>query len=131
MKKDKKSLIQHRIFSEDIRKQVVRDIEKGKCTVIEASRELQVSSQSVYNWLSRYSLNLQRQRVIVVENKSEAYRTKELQQRIKELEAALGRKQMEIDLLNKVLEEASKEQQVDLKKNILKRLSNGTGTTKE
>jgi uncharacterized coiled-coil protein SlyX len=66
-----------------------------------------------------------------VENKSEAYRTKELERRITELEAALGRKQMEVDLLNKVLEIASKEQQVDLKKNILKRLSSGTGPTKE
>jgi transposase-like protein len=130
--KIKKTSLRQRIFhSEDIKKQVVQDIEKGKCTVLQASRELQVHFQTIYNWLYRYSVNLQRQRILVVENKSEAYRTKELQQRITELEAALGRKQMEVDLLNKVLEIASKDQQIDLKKNILKRLSNGTGPTKE
>ena len=126
----KKSLKQHRVFSEDIKKQVVRDIEKGRCTARQASRELQVSEQSIYNWLNRYSLNLQRQRVLVVENKSEAYRTKELQKRIQELEAALGRKQMEVDLLNKILEMASEEQKVDIKKNILRQLSNGTDSKK-
>jgi transposase len=127
----KKSLKQRRTFSEEVRKQVVRDIEKGKCTVLQASRELQVCSQTIYLWLYKYSLFLQKDRVLVVENKSEVYRSKELEKRIAELEAALGRKQMEIDLLNKVLEIASEEQQVDIKKNILKRLSNGTGSTKE
>jgi uncharacterized coiled-coil protein SlyX len=67
----------------------------------------------------------------VVEDKSEAYRSNELQKRIKELEAALGRKQMEIDLLNKVLELAGKEQNIDLKKNFLSRLSNGIEFIKE
>jgi putative aminopeptidase FrvX len=74
---------------------------------------------------------LQKQRLLVVENKSEAMRSKELLKRITELEAALGRKQMEVDLLNKVLELASKEYKLDLKKNILNQLSNGTEDTKE
>jgi hypothetical protein len=41
---------------------------------------------------------------MVVEDKSESYRTKELEKRLKEAEAALGRKQMEIDFLTKVIE---------------------------
>jgi transposase-like protein len=131
MKVKKTSLKQHRIFSEEVRKQVVRDIERGKCTVIEASRELQVSGPAIYRWLYKYSLYLQKQRLLVVENKSEAMRSKELLKRITELEAALGRKQMEVDLLNKVLELASKEYKLDLKKNILNQLSNGTEDTKE
>lgn len=131
MKVEKKFLHPHRIFSEEIRKQTVRDIEKGKCSVMAASRELQVSIQSIYRWLYRYSLYLQKERVLIVENKSESYRSKELQKRITELEAALGRKQMEIDLLNKVIELASEEQKVDLKKNILSQLSNGSESKKD
>lgn len=131
MKAKKQFIRQKRFFSEEIRKQVVRDIEKGKCSVIQASRELQVSEKSVYNWLYRYSLYLQKEKVLVVENKSEAYRSNELEKRIKELEAALGRKQMEIDLLNKVIELAGKEQNIDLKKNILNRLLNGSDIIKE
>jgi len=131
MKIAKRTLRQQRIFSEEIRKQVVRDIERGKCSVSQVKHELQVSDQTVYNWLHKYSLYLQKQRVLVVENKSESYRSRELEKRIIELEAALGRKQMEIDLLNKILEIAGKDQNVDLKKNILSRLSNGSGSIKE
>ncbi len=122
---------QRRIFSEEIRKQTVRDIELGKCTILQASRELQVSNRSIYFWVYKYSLYLQKERVLVVENKSESYRSKELEKRISELEAALGRKQMEIDLLNKILDLASEEQNIDIKKNILNRLSNGSGPIKE
>ena len=122
---------QNRVFSEDIKKQVVKDIEKGKCTVTQATRELSVSYTSIYKWLYKYSVSLHKDRVLVVENKGEAYRSNELQKRITELEASLGRKQMEIDLLNKVIELAGKEQHVDLKKNFSDRLLNGTEFTKE
>jgi len=44
----KKESGQRRIFSEQVRKQTVKDIEKGKCSVSSASRELQVSDQSIY-----------------------------------------------------------------------------------
>ncbi len=131
MKVKRTSLKQRRIFSEEVRKQVVREIEQGKCTVREAAQEVQVDEQSIYNWLNKYSLYLKKQRVLVVENKSEAMRSKELLKRIAELEAALGRKQMEVDLLNKILELASKEHKLDLKKNFLNRLSSGTKGTRE
>jgi len=120
-----------RIFSESIRKQTVKDIENGRCTVLQASRELHVSDKSIYNWLARYSRYLGSNKVLVVEEKSEAYRTKELEKRIKELEAALGRKQLEMDLLNKIIELADKEYGTDLKKSLPNPYSNGTGSTKE
>ena len=124
------TLRQHRVFSKEVKKQIVRDIEKGKCTVLEASRELMVSDQSIYNWIYRYSLYLQKNKVLVVENKSEVYRSKKLEQRILELEAALGRKQMEIDLLEKVIDLASESYHTDLKKSLLSQASNGSGSTK-
>ncbi len=125
------SLRQRRIFSVEVRKEVVRDIEQGKCTVLQASRELQVHFQTIYNWLNKYSVLLQKDRVIVVQKKSEEYRTKELEKRIAELEAALGRKQMEIDLLNKVLDIASKDLKIDLKKNLSGKPSSGSESKKE
>ena len=120
------SLKQRRVFSEQIRKQTVKDIESGKCTVLQASRELQVSEQSIYNWIYVYSRYLSKNQVMVVEHKSEAYRSKELEQRIKELEAALGRKQLENDLLSKIIELADEEYKTDLKKNLSNRHSNGS-----
>lgn len=128
--KGKKGLRLRRHFSVRIKKQVVRDIEKGKCTVLEASRELGVSFQIVYVWLYKYSLYLQKNKILIVEDKSEAYRSKDLEKRILELEAVLGRKQMEIDLLNKVIELANGEYKTDLKKSMLKKPLDGSGSTK-
>lgn len=125
-----KTLRQQRVFSEEIKKQVVRDIERGKCSVTQAQEELGVCKQSIYNWIEHYSRYLQSNKRLVVEDKSEAYRTRELEKRIHELEAALGRKQMEIDLLSKVIELANEEYQTDLKKNLSKEASNGSGSPK-
>ena len=107
-----------RVFSVQIRKQTVRDIEAGKCSVFQASRELTVTPTAIYKWIHRYSRYLKSSKLMVVEDKSEAYRSQELAKEVKELQAALGRKQMEIDLLNKIIELASNEFQTDIKKNL-------------
>ncbi len=67
---------------------------------------------------------------MVVEEKSEAYRSKELEKRLKEAEAALGRKQMEIDFLNKLIEFADEEYKIDIKKNLSKGPLPGSSSTK-
>ncbi len=106
----KKEFLKQKVyFSEAIKKQAVADIEKGKATVLQASRELKVSPQTIYTLLYRYSNHLEKNKILVVEEKSEAYRTKQLEERLKELEAALGRKQLEIELLNKIIDIAGEE----------------------
>ena len=124
-KTSKKQIAPRRIFSETIKRQVVKDIEQGKCTVNEASLELQVSYVSVYRWIYLYSRYLQKNKTMVLQDTSEAYRTKELEAQIKELQAALGRKQLEVDLLNKIIEKASEAYGSDLKKNLSGQLSSG------
>lgn len=111
-------LRQPRVFSDAIRKTTVGDIERGKCSVIQASKELGVSSQSIYRWIYQYSRHLIKNRVMVVEDKSESYRSQELEKRIKDLEAALGRKQIELEFLNKIIDLANEEFKTDLKKNL-------------
>ena len=61
---------------------------------------------------------------------SEQYRSKELEKQVLELEAALGRKQLEIDFLNKLIEIADQDLGTDIKKNIGPHVSAGTGKTK-
>lgn len=126
--KSKRKTRQRRIFSEQIRKQTVRDIERGKCTVSEAMRELMVSDVSIYKWIEKYSGYSQKNQLLIVENKSESYRSKELEKQLKDVEAALGRKQLEIDFLNKIIEQAGEEYKVDLKKNFSTQVSNGSGS---
>ena len=126
----KTGLKQVRRFSEDLKKKVVKDIEKGKVSVLAASREYDVSFQTVYRWLNQYSRHLQSSKRLVLEMESEGYKTRELQKRIQELEAALGRKQLEVDFLNKMIEIGKEELGVDLKKKFSTPPSYGSGTTK-
>lgn len=127
----KTHLVQRRVFSEEFRKRIVKEIESGQYTVLQASREFEVNLQTVYNWLYRYSRYLQKNKVLIVEEQSEQRKRLELEQRIKDLEAALGRKQMEIDMLSKLIEIAGQEYNTDLKKNILKQPLSGSGSTKD
>jgi transposase-like protein len=127
----KSNLRSARVFSEALKKQVVKDIESGKATVLSASRELGVSYQAIYQWLNKYSRHLQSSKRIVIEMKSESYKSRELEKRIQELEAALGRKQLEVDFLNKMIDLGSEQTGVDIKKKFSTPPSTGSGSTKE
>ena len=129
--RSKSSLRPARIFSEPLKKKAVNDIESGKMSVSAVSREYQVCNQSVYRWLNKYSGHLQSSRRIVIEMNSETNKSKELEKRIKDLEAALGRKQLEIDYLNKMIEIGSEETGVDLKKKFGTPPSSGSGSIKD
>lgn len=128
--KKKTHLRQRKVYSEEFRKQIVKDIESGNCTVLQASREYDINQQTVYNWLYNYSHHLKKNKILVVEQQSEQYKRKELEKKLKDLEAIIGRKQMEIDMLNQLIEIANKEYHTDLKKNILKMSLIGSGSTK-
>ena len=109
--------VQRREFSEDLKKQVVKDIENGKASIAAVCREFSVSAVSVYNWLHKYSSYLQKGVKLVVERRSEMYRSKELEKQLKEVQAAVGKKQLQIEFLEMVIELASKELGMDIKKN--------------
>lgn len=120
---------QQRIFSEELKKKIVKDLVAGRVRMREGIAEHQVNRNSVYNWLYKYSPQHQRKANLVVQMQSEEMKTHELRQRIAELERIIGQKQLEIDVLNKVLEVGSEELGVDLKKNFSAPPSNGSGAT--
>ena len=126
----KNQLKRRRVFSEDLRKKIVSDIEKGKASVLSASRQYDVSQQTIYNWLSKYSRYLQSNVTLVMQMQSEGYKSKELEKRIAELEAALGRKQMEIDYLKKRMEISEQELNKGNKKKLPTKPLTGSGKTK-
>jgi transposase-like protein len=125
-----KYLKQRRTFSEAVRKQVVNDVESGKSTVLEASRELSVAPATVYRWLNKYSRFMKSNKALVVEDKSEASKTRKLEQENKELLAMIGRMQIEKELTERIIEEAGRHYGVDLKKNFSTRRSTGSSSTK-
>ncbi len=119
-----------RVFSNSLKRKVVNDIEKGKTSVLRASREYQVSDRAIYDWLRKFSSNLYPTTTLVVQMESEQYKSKELEKKVADLEAALGRKQMEIDFLNKMIEIADKDLGIDIKKNTVPTASTGSKKAK-
>ena len=128
--KVKLSLKPRRIFSDKLKKKIVKDIEQGKVNITGACREYEMCQQTVYLWLKKFSTHLHPSTTLVMQMDSEQYRSKELEKKVAELEAALGRKQMEIDYLNKLIEIAGQDLGTDLKKNTSMPASAGTGKIK-
>lgn len=89
--------------------------------------EHQVSANTVYRWLYKYSPYHEQKCTLVVQMKSEEAKNQDLRARIAELERVVGQKQLEVDFLNKLLEIGSAELGFDLKKNFSTPPSNGTG----
>ena len=112
----KRSLRQQKLYSEGIRKEVVKAIEEGRLTVYQASRSYGACRTSIYNWIYKYSTTLSKGRRLVVEKDSIDNRIQDLERQNKELQAALGRKQMKLDLYEALIKVASEELAVDLKK---------------
>ncbi len=115
--KQKLEIRERRIFSEDIKKKAVKDLTGKRTTIKALVNEHQISHQTVYRWLYKYSPYHEQKCTLVVQMKSEEIKNSELQKRIAGLERVVGQKQLEIDFLNKLLEVGSSELGFDLKKN--------------
>ena len=106
---------QSRIFSEAFKREKVDLVDQGKLSVSQISKIYNVSKVSIYAWRKKFSSVSQDERV-VVEKISEAKKTLELYNQVRDLEQALGRKQMELDYFKEVVILASEEQGIDLEK---------------
>lgn len=124
--KSKLEIKGRRIFSEAVKRSVIKELVSKRTTIKNVMAEHQVSAQSVYRWLYRYSPQHQPQCTLVVQMKSEETKNQEHQKRIAELERIVGQKQLEIDFLNKLIEIGSKELDFDFKKNFSPKPSNGS-----
>lgn len=129
--KVKLEIKQRRIFSDEFKKSKVKDLVEKRITVIQLKRMYQISRATVYNWLYKYSPHHDQKTILVVQMESEAEKNKYLLQQLAELERVIGRKQLEIDFLNKLLEIGSEELGFDLKKNFSTRLSNGSAKSED
>jgi transposase len=128
--KTKYSVRSMRVFSESFKKNRVSEIVKKVMSIGEISELYGVSRTSLYRWLYTYSPAHQKGTIQVVQMESEANKTKQLYARVMELEAALGRKQMELDYLEILIQQANEAFDCDLKKNFGPQQLNGLETTK-
>ena len=116
MLKNGKRINRRRKFSEDFKLKIVKGYESGEFSVVEMTKIYDISYQTIYNWIYKYS-KYNKQSIQVVEMKdSQAHKMKQMEARIKELEQAVGQKQMNIDYLEKMIELAKENYDIDIKK---------------
>jgi transposase-like protein len=130
-KKKKVILKKRRIFNESFRRARVKEYESGQLSVLEISRLYGINPQTVYLWIYKYSVYNKKSLKIVEEKDSGTRRVKQLQERIKELEQIIGKKQIRIDYLEKMIEIAKEELGIDIKKNYDTPRSPGSGKIKD
>jgi transposase-like protein len=131
MKANVRSIRKQRKYSEEFKRKIVEDFESGRFTVTQLERLHGVGNVSIYNWIYKYS-NFNEKGFRIVEMKdSSTQKMKELQARIKELEGAVGRKQIKIDYLEKMMDVAKEQLDIDIKKNFSTPQSTGSGKTEK
>jgi transposase-like protein len=118
-----------RSFSEEFKKNKIRELERNITSVTDISRTYSVSRSSVYEWIYKYSAMAKKQVKQVVEAKSDTQKIKALEERIKELERIVGQKQLLIEFKDKQIEIAEATYNVDIKKKVGSKLSSGTTST--
>lgn len=136
MKKQSKSdkrleIRKQRYFSETFKRSKVKELTEKQITISEICELYKVSRQSVYNWLYRYSPHYEKGTNQIIEMESEARRSKLLLERVAELEGVIGRKQLTIDYLEKLIEVAGTELGYDLKKTFGPNSSSGSVVTEQ
>lgn len=116
MKSNVQLLRKHRKYSDEFKRNIVADFEKGIFSVPQLEKLHGVSCRSIYNCIYKFStFNEKGFRVVEIKDSSNK-KMKELEARIQELEAAVGRKQIQVDYYEKMIELAKTELDIDIKK---------------
>jgi transposase len=130
MKANVKLISKQRKFSEEFKKSIVNDFESGKFSVPQLERLHSIDCKSIYNWIYKYSRSNERGQRIVEMKDSSTQKLKALEQKIKDLERTVGQKQIQIDYLEKMIDIAKDELDIDIKKNFNTPQSSGSERTK-
>jgi transposase len=120
---------QTRYFSEEFKRNKVKEIERGTARVSEVCRAYQVSGTSVYRWIAKYSVHRRQGVRMVVESKSDTRRIEALKADKLRLEQLLGQKEAELAMKNKFIELVEAKYGPELKKSGGARPFTGSGRT--
>jgi len=118
-----------RTFSSAFKKLKVRELETGKTKISELCKEYELSSTSVYRWITKYGSMKKTKTRMIVEAESDTQQLLMLKKKIAELERIVGQKQILLDFKDKMIEIAEEMYGVDIKKKCSTTPSNTTGKT--
>ncbi len=119
-----------RKFSDDFKLKIVKEYETGSLSISQLSNFYDIRCPTIYNWIYKFSKYNEKSVQVVELKNSNMDKLKLLEQRIKELEMAVGQKQMNIDYLEKMIDLAKQEFNIDIKKNSNSQPSGGSKKTK-
>lgn len=120
-----------RRFSDDFKKRMVQSFESGKFSVLQLEKLYGISNSIIYGWIYKYSrFNEKGCRIVEMEDSNE-HKLNELTAKVRELERLVGQKQVAIEYLEKMIELAKTDLNIDLKKNYSSPPSVGSGPIKK
>ena len=127
----KMSIAQRRVrfFSEGFKMEKVRELQSNQVKISEIVKEYEVSSTTIYRWLTKYGSMKKRPEKLIVESDSDTKKLLELKKRVAELERIVGQKQILIDFKDKMIELAEEHYKIDIKKNSSIQPSSSIGKT--
>ncbi|PZX48800.1 transposase [Algoriphagus ratkowskyi] len=117
MLKTGKRINSRRVFSDEFKRKLVSDYESGVMSVPQMERHYGISNRSIYKWIYKFSTYNEKNIRIVEMKDSQTHRVNELEEKVKELERAVGQKQIKIDYLEKMIDLAKETYSIDIKKN--------------
>lgn len=131
MKANIKLIRKKRSYSKEFKLDIVKDFESGKYSVPQLEKLHGIGNSLIYKWIYKYSTFNEKGFRIVEMKKSSSEKLKELQKRIAELERLVGQKQIKIDFLEKMVEIAKDEYNIDIKKKPFTPQSPGSEKTRK
>jgi transposase-like protein len=131
MKTNLRTIQKHRLFSEEFKRSLVKDFESGNFSVLQLEKLHKVSNTLIYRWIYKYSTFNDKSVRIIEMKESSTNKIKDLEEKVKELERAVGQKQLYIDYMEKMMEIAKEDIGIDIKKNFNTPQSAGSGKTKK
>jgi transposase-like protein len=129
MDKNIRLLRSPRKFTEDFKRKLVKEFEQGTMSVYQMSKLYSIATTQIYDWIYKFSIFNEKGSRIVEMKDSQTTKLKELEQRVKELEQNIGQKQIKIEFLEKMIDLAKQEFNIDIKKNFATPQSNGSKKT--
>jgi transposase-like protein len=97
-------------YSEDVKRQLVEEIESGRMSIREAASEARAGVTQVQKWLEEYGRFKPKRDIVEVVMKRE-------KDKITELEKALAEAHLKIRVYDELINQANKKYKTDIKKN--------------
>jgi len=117
MKANLRLIRKQRRYSVELKKELVSLFESGKYSVPQLEKLYGIRNGTIYRWIYKLSTFNEKGIRVVEMKQSSSNKLKELEQKVKELERAVGQKQIKIDYLEKMIDLAKEELNIDVKKN--------------